>query len=94
MLLVWWALKENVCSMVGIEKKTAAATMATRVAESCGRMVVLINVSCIACVCVGRSILVLHIQTAFSRILGGEKGSDATPIAVYFCTSTSAGDAN
>ena len=23
-------------------------------------------------------------QTAFSRILGGEKGSGATPIAVYF----------
>jgi len=28
------------------------------------------------------------------RILGGEKGSGATPIAVYFCASPSTGDAN
>jgi len=28
--------------------------------------------------------VVSRIHTAFSRILGGEKGSGATPIAVYF----------
>ena len=38
--------------------------------------------------------VVLSIQTAFSRILGRGKGSGVTPIAVYFCASPSARDAN
>jgi len=42
----------------------------------------------------GSSDIVSGIQTAFSRILGGEKGSGAIPIAVYFCTSPSTGDVN
>ena len=32
----------------------------------------------------GRLRVVSRGQTAFFRILGGEKGSGATPIAVYF----------
>jgi len=45
-------------------------------------------------VAVGCIQVVSHSQIAFSCILGGGKGSSATPIAVYFWASPGTGDAN